>query len=464
MKIEQYDKVYFLGIGGIGMSALARWFLKKGLRVWGYDKTSTPLTTELEHEGMGIHFNDSVDNIPEEVRAEKEKTLVIYTPAIPKEHMEYGFLKAQGYVIMKRSQVLGLITEGYNTVAIAGTHGKTTTSSMVAHILNSAGMDMVAFLGGVTTNYRSNLVMQGEVSDKMWVVVEADEFDRSFLTLYPQTAIVTSADPDHLDIYGDHESVLTSFRDFIGQINEGGALIIHESIEEKLADKAKHVTKYTYSMSRGQFFAGNIIAKSGFFEFDLNGFDKVEHIRLGVPGFHNIENALAASVAASLCGVKVKDIKHALETFAGVKRRFEFVLKGKRVIFVDDYAHHPKEIEAFLKSMKSMYPRRKLTAVFQPHLYSRTRDFADGFAESLSLADDVILLDIYPAREQPIPGVDSGIVLRKVTSAEKKLCSKQDLMSTLEDTDIDVLVTIGAGDIDAFVEPIKEMLERKYEA
>src|SRR5690606_14950992 len=424
------------------MSALARWFMKKGMGVWGYDKTSTPLTTELAREGMGIHFDDSVDSIPEEVKTDKAKTLVVYTPAIPKDHKEYEFLKEQGYVIMKRSQVLGLITEGYKTVAIAGTHGKTTTSSMVAHILNTAGMDMVAFLGGVTTNYNSNLVMEGEVSDKMWVVVEADEFDRSFLTLYPQTAIVTSADPDHLDIYGDHESVLTSFRDFIGQIKKGGALIIHESIEERLADKAEHVTKYTYSMSRAQFFAGNIIAKSGFFEFDLNGFDKVEHIRLGVPGFHNIENALAASVAASLCGVKVKDIKHALETFAGVKRRFEFVLKGTRVIFVDDYAHHPKEIEAFLKSMKSMYPRRKLTAVFQPHLYSRTRDFADGFAESLSLADEVILLDIYPAREMPIAGVDSGIILRNVTSAEKKLCSKQDLMSTLEDTEIDVLVTI----------------------
>lgn len=463
MSIEQYDNVYFLGIGGIGMSALARWFRKKGSRVSGYDKTETALTKDLSREGIDVHFADSVESIPSYVLEDVARTLVVYTPAIPPNHQEYRHLKEKGYTILKRSQVLGLITEGFRTIAVAGTHGKTTTSSMVAHILFTAGKDMVAFLGGLTSNYGSNLVMQGEVDENTLVVVEADEFDRSFLTLHPSVAIVTSADADHLDIYGDHSNVLNSFRDFIGQINDGGALVIHESVAD-LGSEAGHITQYHYSMSRGQFFAGNITARSGFFEFDLHGFGEAEHIRLGVPGFHNIENAVAASVATSLCGVSLRDIKRALETFSGVKRRFEFVLKGEHVIFVDDYAHHPKEIEAFLKSMKSMYPRRKVTAIFQPHLYSRTRDFADGFAESLSLADEVVLLDIYPARELPIPGVDSNMVFRNITSASKMMCTKNGLMETLEGIDVDVLVTIGAGDIDTFVEPIKQMLIRRYEA
>jgi UDP-N-acetylmuramate--alanine ligase len=463
VKIEQYDNVYFLGIGGIGMSALARWFMKKGTPVAGYDKTATNLTDELSDEGMIIHFDDSIDRIPEQVKNNREKSLIIFTPAIPKDHKEYNYLKDNGFTILKRSQVLGLITKGYSTIGVAGTHGKTTTSSMVAHILKVAGKSMVAFLGGITSNYKSNLVMHGEVSDQTLVVVEADEFDRSFLQLYPQIAIVTSADADHLDIYGDHESVIQSFKDYIAQINKGGALIVHESVADRLADDVTHVTKYLYSMSRGQFFAGSITAKSGFFEFDLHGFGKVEHIKLGVPGFHNIENAVAASIATSLCGVSTATIKSALESFTGVRRRFEFVLKGKKVIYVDDYAHHPTEIEAFLKSMKSMYPRRRLTTIFQPHLYSRTRDFAAGFAESLSLSDDVILLEIYPARELPIPGVDANMVFKNITSQEKVLCNKSELMEILEKKEIDVLVTIGAGDIDTFVEPIKKMLLAKYE-
>jgi UDP-N-acetylmuramate--alanine ligase len=463
VKIEQYDNVYFLGIGGIGMSALARWFLKKGTRVAGYDKTSTNLTDELSDEGMIIHFDDSVDRIPADVKNNREKSLIIFTPAIPKDHNEYNYLKDNGFTILKRSEVLGLITKGYSTIGVAGTHGKTTTSSMVAHILKVAGKSMVAFLGGITSNYKSNLVMHGEVSDQTLVVVEADEFDRSFLQLFPQIAIVTSADADHLDIYGDHESVIRSFKDYISQINKGGALIVHESVAERLASDVTHVTKYIYSMSRGQFFAGSITAKSGFFEFDLHGFGKVEHIKLGVPGFHNIENAVAASIATSLCGVSTATIKSALESFSGVRRRFEFVLKGKKVIYVDDYAHHPTEIEAFLKSMKSMYPRRRLTTIFQPHLYSRTRDFAEGFAESLSLSDEVILLEIYPARELPIPGVDANMVFKNITSQEKVLCSKSELMEILEKKEIDVLVTVGAGDIDTFVEPIKKMLLAKYE-
>jgi UDP-N-acetylmuramate--alanine ligase len=377
--------------------------------------------------------------------------------------LEYNFLKDNGYTIFKRSEVLGLITKGYKTIGVAGTHGKTTTSSMVAHILKVAGKEMVGFLGGITTNYNSNLIMQGEISSDTIVVVEADEFDRSFLRLFPQIAVVTSADADHLDIYGDHESVIQSFKDFIGQINRGGSLIIHESIAEKLAGKADHVTKNIYSMSRGQFFASNITAKGGFFEFDLQGFGKVEHIRLGVPGFHNIENSIAASVATSLCGVPTHVIRQALESFKGVKRRFEYIVKGKRVVYVDDYAHHPAEIEAFLKSMKSLYPGRKLTVIFQPHLFTRTRDFAEGFSKSLSLADELLLMDIYPARELPIPGVDSDMLMKDITSRVKMRCGKADLMKKLEAIDIDVVVTVGAGDIDTFVEPIKQLLLKKYE-
>ena len=464
MKLEQYDNIYFLGIGGIGMSSLARWFMKKGLHVSGYDKTSTVLTKELEKEGMLVHYEDDVKNIPSTVNQKKDRTLVIFTPAIPKDHKEHAYLKEQGFTIMKRSQVLGLISKDYTTVAVAGTHGKTTTSSMVAHILKTAGKSMVGFLGGITTNYSSNLIMNGEVTKDTIAVAEADEFDRSFLTLFPQIAIVTSADADHLDIYGDHDSVITSFRDFIKQINKGGHLIIHESIADLLASDISHVTKHIYSMSRGQFFAGNIKAKSGFFEFDLHGFGEVEHVRLGVPGFHNIENAIAASIAATQCGVDVQTIKKALESFAGVKRRFEFVLKGNRVTFVDDYAHHPAEIEAFLKSMKSMYGSKKLTVIFQPHLYSRTRDFAEGFSKSLSIADQLVLMDIYPARELPIPGVDSDMVFKDVTSAVKVRVNKENLMETLEKMDIEVLATVGAGDIDTFIQPIHKMLKRKYES
>jgi UDP-N-acetylmuramate--alanine ligase len=463
VKLEQYDNIYFLGIGGIGMSSLARWFMKKGLQVSGYDKTSTVLTKELENEGMIVHYDDDVKHIPQPVIQKKDRTLVIFTPAIPKDHKEHAFLNEQGYTIMKRSEVLGLISKDYTTVGVAGTHGKTTTSSMVAHILKSADKSMVGFLGGITTNYNSNLIMNGEVTKDTIAVAEADEFDRSFLRLFPEIAIVTSADADHLDIYGDHNSVINSFKDFIKQINKGGHLIIHESIAELLSSDVDHVTKHIYSMSRGQFFAGNIKAKSGFFEFDLHGFGKVEHVRLGVPGFHNIENAIAASIAATHCGVDLPTIKKALESFAGVKRRFEFILKGNRVIFVDDYAHHPAEIEAFLKSMKSMYGSKKLTVIFQPHLYSRTRDFAEGFSKSLSIADQLVLLDIYPARELPIPGVDSDMVFKDVTSAVKIRANKENLMEKLEQMDIEVLATVGAGDIDTFIQPIQKMLKRKYE-
>lgn len=460
MNLKNYDSIYFLGIGGIGMSAIARWFKHKGWRIAGYDRTPTPLTHELIEEGMEIHFDDKIEFIPGYIS--KEKTLVVFTPAIPKAHLEYNYLKENGFTILKRSEVLGVLTKNYKTIAVAGTHGKTTTSSLVAHILKAAGKNMVAFLGGITTNYGSNLVMNGEVSDDTLVVVEADEFDRSFLRLFPNMAVVTSADADHLDIYGDHESMLTSFRDFIKQIHACGNLIIHESVAS-LADGIDNISKETYGMSRGHFFADNITASGGFFEFDLKGSDEIiKKIQLGVPGFHNMENAIAATIVAKHLGISNEVIKDALASFKGVKRRFEFVVKKENLVYIDDYAHHPTEIEAFLRSVKAMYAGKKITAVFQPHLFTRTRDFAEGFSKSLSMADELLLMDIYPAREEPIPGVTSDMLFKDITSPVKIRCGKSDVMQKLEDLEVEVLVTVGAGDIDTFVKPIKEMLNRKY--
>ncbi len=458
MKLEQYDSVYFLGIGGIGMSAIARWFKHKGLKVAGYDRTPTPLTHELLEEGMEIHFEDKIEFIPGYIS--KQKTLVVFTPAIPKNHIEHAYLKSEGFTILKRAEVLGLLTKNYKTIAVAGTHGKTTTSSLIAHILKSAEVNMVGFLGGITSNYDSNLVMHGEVNEKTIVVVEADEFDRSFLRLFPEIAVVTSADADHLDIYGDHASMLTSFKDFIKQINLKGSLIIHESIESLTEGIA--ILKETYGMSRGQFFASNITANGGFFEFDLHGFgNKIEKIQLGVPGFHNMENAIAAMLVALKLGIEEKVIREALHSFKGVKRRFEFIIKRNDLVYIDDYAHHPTEIEAFLKSLKSMYAGKKITVVFQPHLFTRTRDFAEGFSKSLSIADEVLLMDIYPAREEPIPGVTSDMLFKDITSAVKIRCNKQDVLQKLQDLEVEVLATVGAGDIDTLVKPIKEMFKKK---
>ncbi len=459
MDLKQYDSIYFLGIGGIGMSALARWFKHKGWRVAGYDRTATPLTHELIEEGMEIHFEDRVELIPGYVS--NEKTLVVYTPAIPKNHVEHAYLKRNGFNIVKRAEVLGILTKNYRTVAVAGTHGKTTTSSLIAHVLKEAGTNMVAFLGGITTNYESNLVMQGEVTADTWVVAEADEFDRSFLRLFPEVAVVTSADADHLDIYGDHAAMISSFREFVGQIQTQGKLIIHESVAALGKDRA--VAQETYGKDRGQFFASNITAKGGFFEFDLKGPAwTIEKIQLGVPGFHNMENAMAATLVAKHLGIADDTIRRALQSFRGVKRRFEFVVKSPRVTYIDDYAHHPAEIEAFLKSLRSMYAGKKITVVFQPHLFTRTRDFAEGFSKSLSLADEVLLMDIYPAREEPVPGVSSDMLFPAITSPVKIRCGKANVLRHLEDLDLDVLATVGAGDIDTFVNPIKEMIIRRY--
>jgi UDP-N-acetylmuramate--alanine ligase len=455
--LNDYDSIYFLGIGGIGMSNLARWFKRSGKKIGGYDRTPTPLTHELIEEGMEIHFEDKIELLPGYVN--KSGTLVVFTPAIPKNHVEYNYLKDNGFTIMKRSEVLGLITKGYKTIAVAGTHGKTTTSSLISHILKTANVDMVGFLGGITTNYESNLVMNGEIGPNTWAVVEADEFDRSFLRLFPEISVVTSADPDHLDIYGNHAAMIDSFKQFISQTKT--SLIIHESILQ-LAD-AKKIETTSYGMSRGQFFAGNITAESGFFAFDLiSENNKVEKIQLGVPGFHNMENAIAASIVAMKLGIDEATIRKALASFRGVKRRFEYIIKHKNIVYIDDYAHHPTEIEAFLKSLKSIYAGKKITVIFQPHLFTRTRDFAEGFSKSLSLADELLLMDIYPAREEPIPGVTSDMLFKDITSPVKIRCSKKDVLEKLEALDVEVVATVGAGDIDTFVKPIKEMLNKKY--
>jgi len=462
VQLNQYDSVYFLGIGGIGMSALARWFKRQGMFVAGYDRTPTPLTRELEKEGIKIHFEDDTEMIPVEVK--HDRALFVYTPAIPKDHKEFNYLKSEGYEILKRSEVLGLITKAHKTVAVAGTHGKTTTSSLITHILKVAGVNMVAFLGGVTTNYASNLVSEGDANEKTLVVAEADEFDRSFLRLFPDIAVITSVDPDHLDIYGNHQEVIKSFTDFSNQINKGGLLVKHESIRA-IDNELEGVKVNTYGMSRGQFFASKITTEGGFFEFNLVGFaSEIEKIKLGVPGFHNMENAIAATIVAKHLGVDDISIKKALASFAGVKRRFEFIIKRKDLIFVDDYAHHPTEITAFLSSLRAMYPGKKITAVFQPHLYSRTRDFADGFSKSLSIADEVLLMDLYPARELPIPGVSSDMLFAKIESDVKIRCTKTDVVQKLTDLDIEVIATIGAGDIDTCVEPIKRLLNLKYQS
>ena len=461
MQLRQYDTVYFLGIGGIGMSALARWFNRQGMFVAGYDRTPTSLTRELEKEGIKIHFEDDVALIPTQV--DNEKTLFVYTPAIPKGHKEYNYLKGKGYTILKRSEVLGLITKSHKTIAVAGTHGKTTTSSLITHILKVAGVNMVAFLGGVTTNYASNLITEGEANENTIVVAEADEFDRSFLKLFPDIAVITSVDPDHLDIYGSHQEVIKSFTDFTKQINKGGLLIKHDSIRA-IDNELDGVDVNTYGMSRGQFFASRITTEGGFFEFDLVGYaSEIKNIKLGVPGFHNMENAIAATIVAKHLGVDDASVKKALSSFLGVKRRFEFIIKHDDLIYVDDYAHHPTEITAFLSSLRAMYPGKKITAVFQPHLYSRTRDFAEGFSKSLSMADEVLLMDLYPAREEPIPGVSSDMLFEAITSSVKVRCTKKDVVQKLEDMDVEVIATIGAGDIDTCVEPIKELLENKYQ-
>lgn len=459
--VTNWKYIYFVGIGGIGMSALARWFKANGFEVAGYDKTMTPLVEKLIEEGIPVTLEDDTDTIPSEFKVDSQQTLVVYTPAVPVQHQQMHYFRDENFMILKRSQVLGILTKNLRTIGVAGTHGKTTTSSLVAHILRHAHVNSTAFLGGITQNYGTNLLLNDPTDhlEDVFCVVEADEFDRSFLTLFPEIAIVTSTDADHLDIYGKHEAVLESFRDYVSQIDEQGALFMREGLE--IADSCK-AQVFTYALNSGSYHSGNIRIENARFVFDLiHPEGVIEGIAMKIPGYHNIENSVAASAVALYVGVGPEKIKEALESYGGVKRRFEYQLEEEGNVYIDDYAHHPTEIEAFLTSVKGLYPGRHVTAIFQPHLFTRTRDFADGFAESLSLADRVLLLEIYPARELPITGVNSEMILGKITTTDKQLLAKEEVLQLLEELNTDIVVTIGAGDIDTLVGPIRNLLQKR---
>jgi UDP-N-acetylmuramate--alanine ligase len=448
MELHDIKRVYLIGIGGIGMSGLARYFHHLGCIVCGYDKTSTDLTSDLHNEGIQVIFDDNEEWIPMSFRQPDAGTLIIFTPAIPKDSAILNFFQGRGFELFKRSQVLGLISRGMYTIAIAGTHGKTTTSTMVAHILKDSGVDCSAFLGGIASNYHTN-VLYGKTNI---VVVEADEYDRSFLTLYPDIAVITSMDADHLDIYGDHSHLTESFKMFASQIKEGGVLIHKQGLALD--------TGYTYSIKdSADAIALNIRITDGSFYFDFRNSDTdIRDIQLGIPGFHNVENATAAIEAALRLGVSAGDIRNALASFRGVHRRFEYIVKTDEHIYIDDYAHHPEELRAAINSVKKLYPGRKLVTIFQPHLYTRTRDFADGFAEVLDMTDELIMLDIYPARELPIEGVTSEMILGKMQLKNKRLAAKQEAVEIIRNEKPALLLTVGAGDIDTLVEPLKNAL------
>jgi len=455
--MNKFTQYYFLGIGGIGMSALARYFHTKGFRVAGYDRTETKLTSDLQTEGIAICFNEAVDQIP--VRYTKpENTLVVLTPAVPKDHPQLKYFQENNFTIQKRAQVLGNITRQSKGICIAGTHGKTTTSTITAHLLYQSQVSCNAFLGGIANNYNTNLLLSAESN---LVVIEADEYDRSFHQLSPYMAVITSADPDHLDIYETASAFRESFVHFTSLIRPGGALIMRKGIDI-VPQLQKGVKLYTYSMEEGgDFCAENIRTVKGEIRFDfVTPNDRINDVRLGVPVKINVENSVAAMALAWLNGVSSDEIRTGISSFSGIYRRFNVVYKSDKVVFMDDYAHHPSELKASISSIRNLYPDRKITGIFQPHLYSRTRDFAADFASALSQLDELILLDIYPARELPIEGVDSGLILCDVKLENKTLCSKENLLPLLQEKDLDVLVTFGAGDIDKMVPLIKEQLKK----
>ena len=437
---------------------LVRYFLSKQKRVGGYDKTPSELTDKLIEEGADIHYKDSVDEIAEDFK-DAATTLIVYTPAIPGDHTEFCFFKENGFQIMKRSQVLGMLTKTSKGLCVAGTHGKTTTSTMAAHLLHNSHVECNAFLGGISKNYGTNLLL----SDKSdYVVIEADEFDRSFHWLTPYISVITSTDADHLDIYGTKEEYLESFRHYTSLISSDGALIIHENLE--LKPDVKPGTKiYTYSRESGDFHAENVRIGNGeiFFDF-ISPFGNIKDIQLGVPVAINIDNGIAAMAIAQMSGVSNEEIKAAMATFRGVDRRFDFKIKNDKVVFLSDYAHHPAEIKQSILSMRALYQDKKISAVFQPHLYTRTRDFYKDFADSLSLLDEVIIIDIYPAREKPIPGVTSQLIYDNLApGVEKYMCKKEELLDLLKKKEFQVLITLGAGDIDNFAPNICDILNKR---
>ena len=453
-----FTHVYFVGIGGIGMSALARYFRHEGKRVAGYDRTPTPLTRELESEGIPVHYEDDVRSIPAGF-TDKKQTLVVYTPAIPDDHSELAMFRKEGFELVKRSKILGIIAKGKTVMAVAGTHGKTTVTTMTAWF-NSIVSDGSAFLGGISKNFNSNLVLGG--GDRL--AVEADEFDRSFLQLYPDSAVVTAVDADHLDIYGTYEAVKEAFSDFVAQIKPGGALVLKHGVELGIPNSDLRVYRYAYD-TPCDFYAENVrLLEGGTSAFDLVCPDRtIRDCRTGIPGWVNVENAIAATALLWCTGGFDDDekIRKAIATFRGVKRRFDFYINTPQIVYMDDYAHHPEELRAAITSLRGMFPGRKLTVVFQPHLYTRTRDFAPEFAEALSLADQAALLPIYPARELPIEGVSSEMILANIT-VPNRLIRKEEIVPFVENENLDVLVTFGAGDIDAYCAPIAETLRKKY--
>lgn len=458
MNLKDIKAVYFVGIGGIGMSAIARYFLHQGLIVGGYDRTPSELTRKLEAEGAAIHYEEDVELIPTACR-DAAHCLVVYTPAIPDTHRELAFFRSGGFEIEKRAQVLGTLTKALKGLCVAGTHGKTTTSSMTAHILHQSSVDCNAFLGGITKNYGTNYILSPQSE---YVVIEADEFDRSFHWLTPFATVITATDADHLDIYGTRESYIESFRKYTSLIQPGGFLVIHEGVELE-PDLQTGVTAYSYGREKGDFHAKNIRIGDGAIRFDLvSPFGNIADVELGVPVSINIENGIAAMALAQIAGVEADDIRRGMASFSGVDRRFDFHVKTATTAYLSDYAHHPEEIRKSLLSLRELYPGRRITAVFQPHLYSRTRDFFLDFADSLSLADDVVLLDIYPAREAPIPGVTSRLIYdRLAPNVQKRMCHKEDLPDVIRQSSFDVLVTLGAGDVENYAPQIADIVKQR---
>ena len=444
--------IYFVGIGGIGMSALARYFKSKAVAVSGYDKTETVLTKQLVSEGIKVHYEDNIEFI------DKDAQLIVYTPAVPKDHTELNYFKDNNYTVVKRSDVLGAITNSSFNICVAGTHGKTTTSTMVAHILQDSGYGCNAFLGGIAVNYNSNFWS----SEKNVCVVEADEYDRSFLKLSPDVAIITAMDPDHLDIYGTAENVEQAFIDFSARVKEGGLLLSKFDLKRSDELKASKHLSYHFNNDKADVYAANIKMNNGSYQFDVRTKGWIlNDVVLNMGGMHNIENMVAAIAVAHNLKIEDEKIKAAVSSFKGVKRRFEYIVKKEKVIYIDDYAHHPDELRALLTGAKKLFPDKKCTIIFQPHLFSRTKDFADGFAETLSLADEIILLPIYPARELPMEGVNSEMILSKMTNKNRKVLSKTEILDWVKNNKTELLITAGAGDIDTLVEPIKNSLINK---
>ena len=458
MELKEIKAVYFIGAGGIGMSALARYFMSKGMVVAGYDKTPSDLTHQLEKEGMLIHYEENVDLIPQACK-KASSSLIIYTPAVPATHQELVWFRENNFEIQKRAQVLGTITKTQKGLCVAGTHGKTTTSTMCAHIMHQSHVDCNAFLGGISKNYGTNYIL----SDKSdYVVIEADEYDRSFHWLHPWVTVITATDPDHLDIYGTKEAYLESFRHYTTLIQPGGALIIHEDLEMK-PQVAEGVTTYTYALDKGDFHAEHICIADGEICFDfISPLGNVKNVKLGHPVPINIENGIAAMAMAQLCGCTEEELRYGMKTYHGVDRRFDFKIKDDRHVFLSDYAHHPKEIYQSAKSIRELYSNRKITVIFQPHLYTRTRDFYKEFAEALSLLDEVVLTEIYPAREEPIEGVTSQLIYDNLKpGVAKKIIKKSDVLDFVGSRDFDVLVVLGAGDLDNDVPEITKILQSK---